>query len=53
MGFMDKIKGMVGGNKDKVTDAVYKVADIANDKTGGKHADKIDMAADKVKDALD
>lgn len=47
-----KAKDAVAGNKDKIEDVVDKAADFADDKTGGKHSDKIDTAADKVKEGL-
>ena len=53
MGFMDKAKGMLQGKGDQAEDLIDKAADLANDKTGGKHADKIDSAADKAKEAVD
>ena len=53
MGFMDKAKGMLQGKGDQAEDLIDKAADLANDKTGGKHADKIDSAAQKAKDAVD
>ena len=53
MGLMDKAKGLLQGKGDQAEDLIDKAADIANDKTGGKHADKIDSAAQKAKDAVD
>lgn len=53
MGFMDKIKDVVAGNKDKVHDGIDKAAELADDKTGGKYADKIDQGAEKVKDVVE
>ncbi len=54
MGLLDKIKGMLGGNADKAKDGIDKAADVAEDKLGDKvGSDKIDMAADKAKEALD
>ncbi|MCB1246202.1 MAG: antitoxin [Acidimicrobiia bacterium] len=53
MGFMDKAKGLLKGNKGSVDDAVDKAADMADDKTGGKYTEQIDTGADKAKDALD
>lgn len=53
MGILDKIKGLVGGNADKVEDAIDKVADVAKDKLPDAHDDKIDMVADKAKDLID
>lgn len=53
MGFMDKVKGLLGQHEDKVDDAIDKAADVADDKTGGEHTEKIDAAADKAKDVVD
>jgi antitoxin protein of toxin-antitoxin system len=53
MGILDKIKGLVGGNADKVEDGIDKAADIAKDKVGEDNADKVDMAADKAKEVVD
>jgi hypothetical protein len=53
MGFMDKVKGLLGQHEDKVDDAIDKAADVADDKTGGEHTDKIDDAADTAKDVVD
>jgi hypothetical protein len=52
MGLLDKVKGLLGQNSDKVEDAIDKAADAADDKTGGKYADKIDAGADKAKDVV-
>jgi hypothetical protein len=53
MGLLDKAKAWVGGNKSHSHGAVDKGADIADDKSGGKYTDKIDMGADKAKDQID
>lgn len=52
MGLLDKIKGMIGGNADKVKGGLEKAGDMVDDKTGGKFSDKIDMAEDKIAEAL-
>ncbi len=56
MGLLDdvtgKAKDLVEGNEDKVEAGIDAAADFADDKTGGEHTDKIDMAADKAKDLL-
>ena len=46
MGFMDKVKGLVKGRGEQIDDGI-------DDKTGGKHADKIDAAAEKAKEIVD
>ena len=52
MGFLDKVKGMISGNEQKIDDVVDKAADAIDEKTDGKHADKIDQVQDKVDEAL-
>ncbi len=59
MGFLDNVKGLVekgqelaSENSDKVHDAIDKVADIADSKTGGKYGDQIDKAAEAAKKAV-
>ena len=53
MGFMDKVKGLLGQHEEKVDDAIDKAADVADEKTGGEHTDKIETAADKAKDVVE
>ena len=53
MGILDKLKDLVKGKGDEVDSAIDKAADLADDKTGGKHTDKIEQAADKAKDVVD
>ena len=48
MGLLDKAKGLIGKNADKVEGAIDKAADVADDKTGGKYADQIDAGSDKA-----
>jgi hypothetical protein len=50
LGFLDKIKGMAGQHADKVEGAIDKVAEVVDDKTGGKYADQIDKGAEAAKD---
>lgn len=50
MGFLDKAKEMLGKHEEKVEGAVDKVADMVDDKTGGKYADQIDKGQDAAKD---
>ena len=42
MGLLDKAKDLLGQHEEKVEDALDKVADVVDDKTGGKYADKIE-----------
>lgn len=57
MSFLDKAKEKltkaVDDHGDKIADGIDKAAAFANEKTGGKHADKIDQATGKARDALD
>lgn len=56
MGLMDTLKGLLGKageNSDKVKGGLDKAADMVNEKTEGKFADKVDMAKDKVGDMVD
>lgn len=53
MGILDKIKGFVGGNTDKLDKGIDKVADTAKDKLDDKHRDKIESAAEKAHDVVD
>jgi hypothetical protein len=53
VGLLDKAKGLLGQNKGKAKGAVDKAADVIDDKTGGKHTDKIESGAEKAKDAID
>ena len=53
MGILDKAKGLIGGNKDKVTEGIDKAAEVATDKVGEEHADKVESAAEKAKDVVE
>ena len=57
MGFLDnakdKLTKAVDQHGDKIAQGIDKAAQLANEKTGGKHADKIDKATGKARDALD
>lgn len=48
MGIADKAKDALGGDKgeQRSDDALDRASDFADDKTGGKHADKIDKGRD-------
>ncbi|WP_166351525.1 antitoxin [Phytoactinopolyspora limicola] len=55
MGFdkmKDQLSDAMSKNSDKLGDGIDKAADFVDDKTGGKHTDKIDSAADKAKGLL-
>ena len=49
MGFLDKAKAMLGQHEEKIEGAIDKVAEVVDDKTGGKYADKIDKGVDAAK----
>ena len=49
MGLFDKAKKLAEEHADKVGDAIDKVAEVVDDKTGGKYADKIDKGAEAAK----
>ena len=53
MGLLDKIKSSLQGKSKQVKSGIDKAADVVDDKTGGKHTEKIDDAAEKVKDVVD
>ena len=57
MGFLDKAKGLltkaVDDHGDKIADGLDKAADVADQKTGGKHHGTIDGASDQARNALD
>jgi hypothetical protein len=53
MGLLDKIKGLLSQNADKVDQAIDKAGDFVDDKTGGKYADTVDKVQDAAKEALD
>lgn len=53
MGFMDKIKGLIKGNKAAVKTGVDKVADVVQTKTPDNIDAQVDKGADVLKDAID
>ncbi|MCF6523922.1 antitoxin [Streptomyces sp. JJ36] len=53
MGFMDKVKGMLGQHGDKVERGVDKTAETVDRKTGGKYTDKIERGTGKAKESMD
>lgn len=57
MSFLDKAKAKltdaVDQHGDKIAEGIDKAGAFAKEKTGGKHADKIDKATVKARDALD
>jgi hypothetical protein len=53
MGFLDKIRSLIGGNKDKAKQGIDTASDAVESKVGTEHAAKVDQAADAAKDAVD
>ncbi|MFD1827516.1 MULTISPECIES: antitoxin [Mumia] len=52
-GLKDKAQDLIKEHGDKIDQGIDKAADLASDKTGGKHDDKIDKGADALKDGVD
>jgi hypothetical protein len=50
MGFMDKVKGMLGQHSDKVSKGIDKAAGMADSKTKGKYSEQIRSGTRKAKD---
>jgi len=65
MGFLDRLKGkddaeivdrakeQVAEHREDIATAIDRVADLADQATDGKHTDKIQEAAAKLKEAAD
>ena len=57
MSFLDKAKAKltqaVDDHGDKIAQGIDKAGAVVNEKTGGKHADKVDMVQEKAGDAID
>lgn len=53
MGLLDKIKGLLGGNKKAVKDGVDKVADVAQKAAPDSVDGHIETASEKVKEVID
>ena len=53
MGILDKVKGLVGSNKEKVEEGIDKAADVAKGKLPDEHDAKVDQAADTLKGQID
>jgi len=53
MGLLDKIKGALQGKSEQVNSGIDKVARVVDDKTGGKHTEKIDDATGKAKGVVE
>jgi hypothetical protein len=53
MGIFDKAKDVLNQHGDKVDQAVDKVANLADQRTGNQHSEQIDQGAAVAKDKLD
>ena len=53
MGLLDKIKDLLGGNKDSVKGGIDKAAEVVASKTPDSIDDKVEMASEKAKDVVD
>ena len=53
MSFLDKIKGLVGKNADKVEDGLDKGADFVKDTLPDEHDGKVDRVVDAATDMLE
>ncbi|MFF2194670.1 antitoxin [Streptomyces sp. NPDC058157] len=53
MSIVDKLKEMLGQNPDKAKQAVERGGDMIDERTGGKYADKVDMAQEKANEFID
>ena len=51
MGFLDKVKGLLAQNTDKVDMAIDKAGDLVDKKTQGKYAQHVDKVQDAAKKA--
>ncbi len=51
MSFLDKVKGLVAKNADKVDTAIDKAGDLVDKKTQGKYAQHVDKVQDAAKKA--
>ena len=53
MGLLDKVKGMVSGNKDKSKQGVDTAAEQAEKVVPDEHDEQVEQAADAAKDQID
>ena len=53
MAFLDKVKGLVAKNADKVDTVIDKAGDIVDKKTQGKYTGQVDKVAEAAKKAVD
>jgi hypothetical protein len=50
MSIVDKVKGMLGQHGNKAEKGIDKAGDVIDEKTGGKHSDRVDTAQEKARD---
>jgi hypothetical protein len=53
MGIFDKAKELAGEHREQVDEAIDKVGDVVDEKTGHRYADKTDRAEELLRDQLD
>ena len=53
MGLVDKVKGLLSKNADKVETAIDKAGDVVDEKTQGKYTDTVNKVQDAAKKAVD
>jgi hypothetical protein len=51
MSIVQKMKSLLGQHSDKVDKVVEKAGDMVDKKTGGKYADKVDVAQEQARKA--
>ncbi|MDK1349203.1 antitoxin [Streptomyces sp. 378] len=49
----DKAEDLAEAHGEKISDGLEKVGDFIDDRTDGKHSDKIDTAVDKAQDYVE
>ncbi|MBO0880509.1 MAG: antitoxin [Mycobacterium sp.] len=53
MGLLDKIKGLLAQNADKVDTAIDKAGEFVDSKTEGKYKDTVNKVQEAAKNAID
>jgi hypothetical protein len=53
MGIFDKAKDLLSEHRDTVDSGITKAGNLANERTGGQHAEHIENVSDQVRDRLD
>jgi hypothetical protein len=49
----DKAEDLAEQHGDKIVEGIDKVADLADERTGGQHHDKIESGAEKARDYVE